>query len=161
MDGNVDFLRWTLIFSCVGSGMMAGLFVSFSTFMMKALSSLERSEGVRAMQAINRLIVRPSFLLVFMGTALLSVISAYVSYGDVEPWRYIALSAGLYVVGCLLSTILFNVPLNDQLESVYSHADEELAFWDIYLVRWTRWNHVRSVATVLSTALLAYALLQT
>ena len=39
--------------------MMAGLFVSFSTFMMKALSSLERSEGVRAMQAINRLIVRP------------------------------------------------------------------------------------------------------
>lgn len=113
------------------------------------------------MQAINRLIVRPSFLLVFMGTALLSVISAYVSYGDVEPWRYIALSAGLYVVGCLLSTILFNVPLNDQLESVDSHADEELAFWDIYLVRWTRWNHVRSVATVLSTALLAYALLQT
>ena len=50
--------------------MIAGLFVSFSTFMMKALSSLERSEGVRAMQAINRLIVRPSFLLVFMGTAL-------------------------------------------------------------------------------------------
>ena len=49
MDGNVDFLRWTLIFSCVGSGMMAGLFVSFSTFMMKALSSLERSKGVRAM----------------------------------------------------------------------------------------------------------------
>ena len=161
MDGNVDFLRWTLTFSCVGSGMMAGLFVSFSTFMMKALSSLERSEGVRAMQAINRLIVRPSFLLVFMGTALLSVISTYVSYGDVEPWRYIALSDGLYVVGCLLSTILFNVPLNDQLESVDSHADKELAFWDIYLVRWTRWNHVRSVATVLSTALLACALLQT
>ena len=116
------------------------------------------------MQAINRLIVRPSFLLVFMGTAS-SVVSAYVAYGDVGPWRYIGLSAGLYVVGCLLSTILFNVPLNDQLESVDSHlesvdshGDEELALWDIYLVRWTCWNHVRSVATVLSTALLAYAL---
>ena len=69
MDNNVDFLRWALVVSCVGSGMMAGLFASFSTFMMKALGSLERSEGVRAMQAINRLIVRPSFLLVFMGTA--------------------------------------------------------------------------------------------
>ncbi len=71
------------------------------------------AEGVRAMQAINRLIVRPSFLLVFMGTAASSVVSAYVAYGDVGPWRYIGLSAGLYVVGCLLSTILFNVPLND------------------------------------------------
>lgn len=160
MDGNVDFLRWTLVVSCVGSGMMAGLFVSFSTFMMKALSALGRSEGTRAMQAINRLIVRPSFLLVFMGTAVSSVISAYVAYDDVGPWRYIALSAGLYVVGCLLSTILFNVPLNNQLEHVNSHADEELTLWDIYLVRWTRWNHVRSIATVLSTALLAYALSQ-
>ena len=158
MDNNVDFLRWALVVSCVGSGMMAGLFASFSTFMMKALGSLERSEGVRAMQAINRLIVRPSFLLVFMGTAASSVVSAYVAYGDVGPWRYIGLSAGLYVVGCLLSTILFNVPLNDKLESVDSHGDEELVLWDIYLVRWTRWNHVRSVATVLSTALLAYAL---
>ena len=63
MDNNADFLRWALVVSCVGSGMMAGLFASFSTFMMKALGSLERSEGVRAMQAINRLIVRPSFLL--------------------------------------------------------------------------------------------------
>ena len=158
MDNNADFLRWALVVSCVGSGMMAGLFASFSTFMMKALGSLERSEGVRAMQAINRLIVRPSFLLVFMGTAASSVVSACVAYDDVGSWRYIGLSAGLYVVGCLLSTILFNVPLNDKLESVDSHGDEELALWDTYLVRWTRWNHVRSVATVLSTALLAYAL---
>ena len=81
MDNNADFLRWALVVSCVGSGMMAGLFASFSTFMMKALGSLERSEGVRAMQAINRLIVRPSFLLVFMGTAASSVVSAYVAYG--------------------------------------------------------------------------------
>ena len=113
MDNNADFLRWALVVSCVGSGMMAGLFASFSTFIMRALGSLERSEGVRAMQAINRLIVRPSLLLVFMGTAAFSVVSAYVACGDVGPWRYIGLYAGLYVVGCLLSTILFNVPLND------------------------------------------------
>ncbi len=81
MDNNADFLRWALVVSCVGSGMMAGLFASFSTFMMKALGSFECSEGVRAMQAINRLIVRPSFLLVFMGTAASSVVSAYVAHG--------------------------------------------------------------------------------
>ena len=82
MDNNVDFLRWALVVSCVGSGMMAGLFASFSTFMMKALGSLERSEGVRAMQAINRLIVRPSFLLVFMGTAAFSC-----GFGLCGLWR--------------------------------------------------------------------------
>ena len=65
------------------------------------------------MQAINRLIVRPSFLLVFMGTAASSVVSPYVAYGDVGPWRYISLSAGLYVVGCLLSTALFAYALSE------------------------------------------------
>ncbi len=78
--------------------------------------------------------------------------------GDQSPNCAAQFPAGLYVVGCLLSTILFNFPSNDQLESVDSHGDGELALWDIYLVRWTCWNHVRSVATVLSTALLAYAL---
>ncbi len=29
MDNNADFLRWALVVSCVGSGMMAGLFASF------------------------------------------------------------------------------------------------------------------------------------
>ena len=49
MDNNVDFLRWALVVSCVGSGMMAGLFASFSTFMMKAFDSLERAEATQSM----------------------------------------------------------------------------------------------------------------
>ena len=68
-------LEWVLIAACVGSGMMAGLFSAFSSFMMKALASLSDSDGIKAMQAINRLIVRPSFLLVFIGTGVLCAIS--------------------------------------------------------------------------------------
>ena len=158
MDSAGELLRWVLIISCVGSGMMAGLFVSFSTFMMKALGSLDRSEGMRAMQAINRLIVRPSFLLIFIGTAAFSTTSAFLSYDCVGPWRYICLSAAIYTVGCLLSTIAFNIPLNNQLDNADSSIDEGHALWDRYLVQWTHWNHLRSFATLVSTVLLAFAL---
>ena len=50
-----------------------------------------------------------------------------------------------------------NVPLNDALAR--ATADEEgMALWRQYLVDWTRWNHVRSAACVVSLAGHAVAL---
>ena len=96
MDNNVDFLRWALVVSCVGSGMMAGLFASFSTFMMKAFDSLGHAEGMRAMQAVNRFIVRPSFLLVFLGTAVLVLAAGLIAYMSGGPWKILVCAAAIY-----------------------------------------------------------------
>ena len=49
MEDTDGLLRGTLILSCLGCGMMAGLFISFSTFMMKAFDSLERAEATQSM----------------------------------------------------------------------------------------------------------------
>ena len=37
----------------IGCAVMAGVYATFSGFVMKALASLEGSEGVHAMQSIN------------------------------------------------------------------------------------------------------------
>ena len=158
MESLTELLRWTLILSCLGSGMMAGLFVSFSTFMMKALGSLDSSNGMQAMQAINRTILRPSFLLVFLGTAVLAAVSGFIAYALVKPWLYIIAAAAIYIFACVLSTGLFNAPLNDLLEQADAATDEGRCLWRDYLTQWTNWNHVRSFACVLSTILLAYSL---
>ena len=81
--------------SCLGSGMMAGLFISFSTFMMKAFDSLGHTEGMRAMQAVNRFIVRPSFLLVFLGTAILVLAAGLIAYKSGGPWKILVCAAAI------------------------------------------------------------------
>ncbi len=158
MEHLTENLIWLLIAASVGSGMMAGLFIAFSTFMMKALSSLPNSEGIRAMQAINRFIQRPSFFIVFMGTGLLCLFIIWLSYDDSEI-AYITLSASFfYLMACIASTIAFNVPLNNQLDTVNADSKQGHDFWHKYLSVWTKWNHLRSIATLATSILFALAI---
>jgi len=43
----------TLTVSILGTGLVGGIFFTFSTFVMQALARLSPNEGIRAMQAIN------------------------------------------------------------------------------------------------------------
>ena len=138
--------------AAVGSGLMAGLFGAFSTFLMRALAEIPRPMGAVAMRRINVVIIRPSFLLVFMGTAVVSAAALVVGWDDLGASRTAALvGAGAYIVGCLLVTVARNVPLNDRLEAVDPEGSDADAMWDLYLSDWVRWNHVRSLATLIAT----------
>ena len=57
----------------LGSALVGGVFFAFSSFVMKALSRLPAAEGIAAMQSINVVVLNPSFLGAFMGTAILSL----------------------------------------------------------------------------------------
>jgi uncharacterized membrane protein len=57
-----------------------------------------------------------------------------------------------------ICTILFNVPLNNQLAAVSAQSSEALPVWSGYLSRWTRWNHVRTVASAIASGLFIAAL---
>ena len=146
-----------LAIAILGSGMMAGLFGAFSTFMMQALGAIDATSGAQAMQAINQKIQRPSFFVAFFGTPLAALASLWLGLAP-DSFVWVASGAGVYTVGCLLSTIVFNVPLNNRLDAVDAATDEGKALWQHYLVRWTRWNHVRSVATFVATLLLCMGL---
>lgn len=143
-----------LILSTVGNGLMAGLFCSFSNFMMKALADLPPAEGARAMQSINRVILNPPFFAVFFGTAALSLVAVVLGVRNLgNPSAAWALAGGAaYVLGCFAVTAAGNVPLNDKLEAVDADSEEGQALWADYLVRWTWLNHLRSAATLFSTA---------
>jgi len=67
----IDFL---LIFSLIGSGLIAGIFFAFSNFIMEAFGVLTISNGIATMQEINRKVVNPFFFLFFMGTAGTSLV---------------------------------------------------------------------------------------
>jgi len=146
--------------AALGSGIMAGLFFIFSTTIMTALARLPAGQGAAAMNSINVVILNPLFLTIFMGTALICAILAVRAIigwsGAGSAW----LLAGslLYIVGILLVTIIFNVPLNDALAATGPETSEGASLWTRYLAEWVPWNHVRTVSGIASLACFILAL---
>jgi uncharacterized membrane protein len=146
--------------TALGCGTIAGVFFAFSTFVMKALTRLPPEAGIVAMQSINVLAVNSWFLVAFLGTAgfcIVTMIAAIVQWS--EPFAIFLLLGGLlYLAGCFLVTMVFNVPMNDALAALAPTAPDRAARWANYVTNWTLWNHVRTAASLLAAALLAVGL---
>jgi uncharacterized membrane protein len=154
-------LRFPLVlFAAIGCGLIAGVFFAFSTFVMKALAQLQPAQGIAAMQAINITVINPWFMTAFLGTAVACLIlSAFSLLKWHQPGAaYRLLGSVLYLVGTVLVTIAFNVPLNDALAVVKPDSTEGANLWAKYLTNWTFWNHVRTIAALLASALFTIAL---
>lgn len=102
------------------------------------------------MQAINRVIVNPLFLAVFLGTAVVCALILVLGLLglDVPGGVLTVLGSLLSIVGSFLVTGVFNVPMNDALASVTPTGAESVRHWNQYTLRWTAWNHVRTAACI-------------
>lgn len=160
----IDGWRFVLILlSALGSGLIAGAFFAFSTFVMKALGRLQPPQGIAAMNSINVVVINPWFLGVFVGTAVACLVLAISS---LFMWQkpgagYLLAGSLLYVVGTFLVTMAFNVPRNDALAAVDPASAEGARLWADYLSSWTAWNHVRTAAALAAAALLTLGLCAT
>ena len=150
------------IFAAVGSGLMAGLLFAFSNFVMTALSHQPAASAMRTMQAINIYILNPFFFVVFLGTAVASVVLAATAVLRLSsPGASLLLAGSLaYLVGAVGITMVFNVPLNNGLERQDPNAVEAAQYWAGYVSAWVRWNHVRTIGSLLATVLLILAIRQ-
>jgi uncharacterized membrane protein len=52
----------------------------------------------------------------------------------------------------------FNVPLNNRLIAAGAGGDD--GTWALYLTVWTRWNHVRTAASLAALVLFVVALIE-
>ncbi|MEU8969752.1 anthrone oxygenase family protein [Streptomyces monashensis] len=144
----------------LGTGLMAGVFCAFSVFVMRGLAALPPAQGVAAMKAINVAAVRPPFMAVFGGAAVLSAMIAVVTFvvwpgdGTVE----LLLGSALYLFGSFGLTVVANVPRNDRLARLTPGAPEAAVYWPVYVREWTFWNHVRTVTSAASALVYVLAL---
>ena len=150
------------VVALLGSALVGGIFFAFSSFIMKALARVPPSEGIGAMQSINVVVLNPSFLGVFIGTAVVSLGAGGLALaGWGRPFAPFFLGGALfYLVGTFLVTGLGNVPLNDQLAAVSVTDPAALDVWQRYLSRWTMWNHVRTAAAIVAALLYTFGLMQ-
>ena len=120
-----DSLFFALRFiAALGAAMMAGLYFAFSNTIMSSLAKLEPAQGIAAMQSINRTIQNPLFFLLFVGTAASCALLLVFSLGKLPATSAILMVSGavIYLVGSLVVTGVFNIPLNNTLEVLAPNA---------------------------------------
>ncbi len=131
-----------LIAAALGSGLIAGIFFRLLDVHHAGLRQASRRSGHRR-HAIDQHgdPARSPFMVVFLLTVALSVFIAVMA---IVYWRggvSILMIAGatLYIVTTFLSTIVFNVPLNDALDKVDGRSAGGAAqLWTTFLNDWTK-----------------------
>lgn len=151
----------SLVAAAIGSGLVAGIFFAFSTFIMTAFFRIPAEQGIAAMNSINVTIVRSPFMALFVPTAILCLV---ISVLALINWRggasgLMLAGAALYLLASFVSTIVFNVPMNDALEKVSGNGPQAAELWATYLRDWTWWNHVRTIASLLASVAFVRALM--
>jgi uncharacterized membrane protein len=147
-----DILPALILIAAITTGVLAGIYFAFSAFLMRALDRLPPEQSARAMQVINEVILNPAFGLIFFGSA---AGSALVAISTPFRWDdpgagYLLIGGLVAVIGSFLVTVLCNVPLNGRLAT----AQPGSAAWSDYSGPWSAWNHVRTVSSLIATALL-------
>jgi uncharacterized membrane protein len=145
-----------ILFACGAtaliSGIVSGVFLTFSDFGMRSLVATTPETGIQSMQLINRKVYKSLFIYLLLGLA--PVYAALAVYGItvVQPpasgWL---ISGGLvYIFGVFLVTMLYNVPMNKRLDVIDGAQRVSNAYWRHYATVWTRWNHLRTLAAAVS-----------
>jgi uncharacterized membrane protein len=139
---------------------MGGIFYAFSSFVMSALDHIPAAEGIRAMQRINVDVYHWTFMAAFFGAPILCIAtSVLVARGSPgQAAAYAIAACVVYVLGNFVVTAAGNVPLNNALAAADAETVEAARVWSHYLVSWTRWNHVRTGASMIAAGLFLVAL---
>ncbi|WP_335988008.1 anthrone oxygenase family protein [Glycomyces sp. MUSA5-2] len=153
-----------LIAALLSAGLMAGLFTGYSYSVMPGLKILDDRAWIAALQHINRVIINGRFMTAFLGSVVFAlaavILGCFLDDKSALPWTIAGLVCNLVM---FIGTMAKNVPLNDRLEA----AGDPAAIEDPAALRgdveepWTKWNHVRGIASLLGLAALAWALYTT
>ena len=142
------------------TGLSAGLFFAWQVSVIPGTKLLRNSTYIETMQKINRAIINPLFMLVFLGPLLLQILSVILYWYTPVPFWFIVGATVTYAAGTVIITGLGNVPLNDALDTLKLNElnEEELSGRRReYESPWNRLHLLRTLFAVLSFMLLLCA----
>ena len=148
----------------IGTALVGGFFWGWSLSAVPGLATVTDRTYVSTMQSVNRAILNPLFLVVFVGSVLVlagATVAAFWS-GDTRRGWWMAAATGTYAVGVFGITVVGNVPLNDRLRDVDLDGATDAAVSEArraYEGPWNRLHYVRSALGVLAIAFACVAAL--
>ncbi|MBQ4822741.1 anthrone oxygenase family protein [Aquimarina sp. MMG016] len=151
----------TLLLSLIGTGLTAGLCFTWSNAIIPGIGRLDNLTFLQSFQAMNRVIINPSFLITFFGPVILLFLNAYLSRHTNIFWLFL-LVAILFFMGVGMVTIFKNIPLNEILDQTLLETISQQELADLrqtFEKPWTRWHMIRTITSFMAFILLLTGLL--
>ncbi len=139
--------------AAVGSGLVGGVLFAFSSFVMPALRRIPPTQGISAMQSINRQAPTFAFMSLVGATAVVSAgVGIHAALNRDEPGTaWIATGTAAYLAAIVI-TGAFNVPRNDRLATFDASTPAAADYWQTFLSEWVVGNHVRTACCIVAAA---------
>ena len=142
------------------TGLSSGLFYAWTVSVIPGTRKVTDIIYLETMQSINRAILNPAFMVIFLGSLILLLVSTF-QHNQSGVTFWILLAAMLvYLLGTFGVTALGNVPLNNELDviSLGELSIQQLAaFRNHYELQWNRLHYIRTVFSVISFLLSLFA----
>ena len=145
----------TLFVAILLTGLSAGLFYAWTVSVIPGTRRVIDISYIETMQSINRAILNPAFFLIFFGSLLFLIVSAYQHYQPPMSLSFwLILGATLsYLIGTFGVTLFGNVPMNEVLDKIKLSElslDQLIDTRQSFEVRWNRLHMIRTVFSVLA-----------
>jgi len=140
-----------IVYACLGIGLssalVAGVFLAFSDFIMRALISANPIGAIESMQEINVTVLRSVFLTTFFSLVPATIGLSIISVSNMESSAKFLVLTGtaIYLLTVILVTIIGNVPMNEKLAHMPPSSPDTISYWRHYGLSWTKLNHLRTI----------------
>ena len=146
------------------TGLMAGIFFTWSNAVKPGIGKLGDIEYLRALQSMNRVILNNAFRIIFLG-AIIAVALVPVFYFNLYPknifWLFV-FTLVIYWIGVFGVTVSGNIPLNEILDktNLESITSEEIKTLRKSIeVKWNNFNIIRCISSAITFLILIISFL--
>ena len=146
----LEFISYICLFLGLVTALLAGVFQSFSDFVMRGLLRAAPAGGIESMQQLNRTVFRSFFITSFLAMVPISIAFAIYAWFALNglAMKLIIAAALIYVPLVFIVTAAGNVPMNEKLDKMAPTSPEAFEYWSIYGRVWTRWNTLRTFGSI-------------
>jgi uncharacterized membrane protein len=160
---NYDKKAIVLVFATLFTGLLAGVFFTWTNAITPGIGRLSDVNYLQAFQNMNRTIINPLFYIVIIGPLILSPLAAYLYKNSTAFMLKILIGTSvLYFLGVFVVTIFGNIPLNmmlDNLQLSNISLEQAKTFRVKYENRWNNLHLIRTITSTISFTLLILACL--
>lgn len=156
MEFSLQHIVFLILVLC--TGLSAGLCFTWGNAVTPGIGRLDDFGFLMAFQQMNRVILNPTFFVVFLGPFFLGIANLFLFKTMLKNvWWMLLVAVLLYVLGVVLVTVFGNVPLNEMLDK---HQLEALSKTELkglrtaFEAKWNQFHFIRTIAAILSFSLL-------
>jgi uncharacterized membrane protein len=153
-----------LIIATLLTGLSAGLCFTWTNNVTTGIGRLDNLGYLQAFQEMNRVIINPSFMVVFFGSFILQIATVFMFKSTPSSFLIHIITASiLYFLGVVLVTIFGNVPLNELLDKTnlaQASLEDLQHLRNHFEANWNRLHLIRTITSIGAFLLLLTSVLK-